>query len=84
MLKIVMQIFCYFIVAAILIISLFAADARRRRRLVVARLIDLDLGNCAQLLAFLESSFAGATVGELQMDELTASLRRILEACRKP
>lgn len=39
-----------------------------------------DLDNCRKLLAFLESSFAGSTIGGFKMDDFTASLRTVLNS----
>jgi hypothetical protein len=39
-----------------------------------------DLRNCALLLAFLQRSFRGAVIGDLRMDELTQSLKNLLES----
>lgn len=43
-----------------------------------------DLDNCRMLLEFLESSFRGAIIGDVRMDDLTASLRIVLNSVENP
>lgn len=83
MLKIILLEFVVVVVAAIFFGPLLVDTALRRRRLSTAPVAASDLEICARLLAFLESSFRGSTIGGLKIDDLTASLRRILAACRK-
>jgi len=39
-----------------------------------------DVQNCRLLLAFLEKSFRGATIGNLKIDDLAQSLRAVIAA----
>jgi hypothetical protein len=41
-----------------------------------------DLDNCIFLLAFLKQSFAGATIGNLKIDDLAVSLEKLIESAQ--